>query len=95
MAILAGAAGPVISTRRSCRAAGAGATRPVAVADVPGLRQEIQPAGAGHLLALDRAGLEQLPAGGGETLVQLLDEGQRLGREDLLRTVDGRGGLKR
>ena len=89
MAILAGAAGPVISTRRSCRAAGAGGNAPVALADVAGLRQEIEPAGAGHLLALGRAGLEQIPAGGGETLVQFLDEGQGLGGEDLLRTVNG------
>ena len=89
MAILAGAAGPGHFHPAVLQGCGGRGDGPVALADVPGLRQEIEPAGAGHLLALGRAGLEQLPAGGGEPLVQFLDEGQRLGGEDLLRAVDG------
>ena len=76
---------------QGCRGGG---NAPVALADVPGLRQEIQPAGPGHLLALDRAGLEQVAAGGGEALVQFLDEGQGLGGEDFLCTVNGALGLE-
>ena len=40
--IIFGSAGPVISTRRSSRSAGAGADRPVAVADLGGRRVEVE-----------------------------------------------------
>ena len=91
MAILAGVAGPVISTRRSCRAGGAGGDLPVAVADLRGLGEEVQSTGPGGLAALLAAGGEQLVAGAGEALVQVLDEGQGLRGEDLLGAVDGLG----
>ena len=66
MAILAGEAGPVISTRRSCRAAGAAATfqSPSRTSWVSG-RKSRRPVSA-TCSRLTRAGGEQLVAGSGE-----------------------------
>ena len=77
---------PAVLQGRRC-----GRNFPVAVAHVLGLRQEIQAAGPGDMLALGGAGLEQLGAGAGETFVELFNEREGLGGEDLLRTLDRPG----
>ena len=86
--------GPVISTRRSSRSAGIGATRPVAFADMPCISQEIgKLAGVQALLAL-LAQLEQALARAVELALQVGQKGQRRGRQDfiLARAVAGCNG---
>ncbi len=75
--------GPVISTRRSRRSGGAGATcqSPSRTAAVSG--QEVQPAGAGDLVPLGPAGRQQLVPAVREPLVEEGDELQRPVGEDL------------
>src|SRR5687768_187419 len=67
--------GPVISTRRSWRSSGTGAT--------------VQsPAGAGDLLAAHSAGGQELVTAGPEPSLQLRDEVEGLGGEDLGSSLD-------
>ena len=87
--------GPVISTRRSCRSAGTGATRQSLSRTSLRLRQEVgQLAGVEARLALD-AGGEQLAARPVEAAVELGDEGERVRAQDLLvAPVHGRAKLQ-
>ena len=61
---------------------------PVAVADRRRLRQEVQAAAGGQLLATPAPGGEQLVAATAEAAVQVGHEAERLGRQDLGRPVD-------
>ncbi len=79
--------GPVISTRRSRRSAGASATFQSPGAHVGGLGQEVQRAGARDLLAALAAALEQLHARVLCRPVQLGEEGQRVVGEHLLLAI--------
>ena len=75
--------GPVISTRRSCRSAGAGATvqSPARIAAVSGRKSGSLPASS--LALARRASLEQLPAPGIEASGELGDELKGLRGQDL------------
>ncbi|MGY3319540.1 hypothetical protein ACVWZ7_002643 [Arthrobacter sp. TE12232] len=64
---------------------------PVGVADFPGLRQEVQAAGPGNVLALDGSGLEKFGTGSGKAEVKFLDEGESLRGQDFPGPVDGLG----
>ena len=76
--------GPVISTRRSIRSAGIGATVQSPARMLGGLGQEIgQRAGVERLLPLGPRG-EQRLAAAVETAVEPGDEGERLGGQDRL-----------
>ncbi len=57
-----GSVGPVISTRRSTRSGGCRGDRPVAVADVLGLVEEVEAPGPCHLVPALTAALKQLVA---------------------------------
>ena len=75
--------GPVISTQRFWKSGRAGGTRPVAVADRPGLGQEIGEAAGVQLgLALGPAAEQRLP-GGAEVALEAGDERERRGGQDL------------
>ena len=82
--IIFGSTGPVISTRRSSRSAGAGATRQSGSARTcVGVRQEVgQLAGVEPSLAVSPLAEQALPALV-EGPMQLRHEGQRLRRQDL------------
>src|SRR3954454_20014533 len=83
--------GPVISTRRSWRAAGIGAAFPLGVADRRGIGEEVgQFARVEARLAL---GAERQQAGalGPEAPLQGAEELEGLGREDAVGTLDARG----
>ena len=90
--------GPVISTRRSCRSAGARRDLPVALADLARLGQEVERLARGDPRPALRARVEQLAPARLEALVQRAEEGERVvgehaggggGGED----VDGHGFL--
>ena len=83
--------GPVISTRRSWRSAGIGATFHSRVADRRGLGEEVgQLAGVEARLALG-AEPQQAGALGPEAPLEVDEELEGLGREDALGTLDVRG----
>ena len=82
MTILRSPAGPVISTRRSCRSAGTGATRQSSVADRARRLEEVRElARSDPLLALRPREQELLPPTG-ELALQRDDEVERLRSED-------------
>ena len=87
MAIFAGVAGPVISTRRSCSAGGAGATvhSPVRISAVSARKSSVRACATRSRRAL-RADSNSVAAAP-EAAVQRLDESQRIGGEDLLRSI--------
>ena len=85
MIIIFGSAGPVISTRRSSRSAGAGATRQSGIrADLDAVfgRKSGQLAGVEARLALAPLRQQSLRCGV-EGPMQLRHEGQRLRRQDV------------
>ena len=75
--------GPVISTRRSCRSAGIGATfqSPSRMAAVSARKSGVSPASK-RAWRVDARG-EEVAAAGVEGAVEAGEEGQRLGGEDL------------
>ncbi len=90
--------GPVISVRRFCSFGGTGIDLPVALADLPGLGQEVERLAGGEGLAALGAAREQLGAARPEAVLELAHElqgvvGQHLGvpafRRD--RQRDGHG----
>ncbi len=88
IAIFAGEAGPVISTRRSVSAGGGGGTDQSPSRMSRGAGQEVEPLAAGDPLpALVPRG-EQLATARIEATVQFLHEGERLVGEDLLAARD-------
>ena len=64
---------------------------------LPGLGEEVEPAAGGDGGVAPRAGGEQLPAASVEAAVQLRQEGERVGREDLgaAALVEGQVGDRR
>ena len=90
--IIFGSAGPVISTRRSSRSAGAGATVQSVVADVARRDEEVGPdAGVELRLAL-LAALEELEPARAEPALEVGDERQRVVGQDPVGARDGRRG---
>ena len=86
--IILGSAGPVISTRRSSRSAGAGATRPVALADVACRDQEVRPdAGIELGLAL-LAATQEVEAERPEPALEVGHERERVVGQDLVGARD-------
>ena len=92
MIIILGSAGPVISTRRSSRSAGAGATAQSPSRTSPGPGEEVGPhAGIERGLAL-LAAAQQVQANGTEPALEVGDERERIVGQDALRAGDGRAG---
>ena len=75
--------GPVISTRRSLQVRGRRRDQPVALADLPGLGQEVRTRAAVELALPHRPALQQLAPPWAELALEQLDEGERLGGQDL------------
>ena len=89
MAILAGVAGPVISTRRSTQRGRCRGDLPVALPGGRSLGKEVQGRCGRGLLAAGAPGFQQLVATIPETLVKLCHERQRLRGENLRGVVEG------
>ena len=86
--IILGSAGPVISTRRSSRSAGAGATTQSRLADLARAGQEVrQDAGIELGLAL-LATAQQVQADRAEAALEVGDERERIVGQDPIRAGD-------